>query len=77
MAAIHGYAWRYICVVFKRNRELFFGLARVQVLVYAAHEPIFALAVMEDLARHAIALVSELFTLCCTVWSATVCCARR
>ncbi|MGC9200049.1 MAG: PadR family transcriptional regulator [Acidobacteriaceae bacterium] len=49
---VHRYGWRYIYVVFKRNRELFFGLVRVHVLVHAAHEPIFGLALMEELTRH-------------------------
>jgi len=34
------------------QRELFFGLIRIHVLVHASHEPIFGLAMMEELARH-------------------------
>ncbi len=34
------------------QRELFFGLIRIHVLVHAAHEPIFGLAMMEELAHH-------------------------
>lgn len=36
----------------KQQRELFFGLIRIHVLVHAAHEPIFGLAMMEELAHH-------------------------
>ena len=32
--------------------ELFFGLIRIHVLVHASHEPIFGLAMMEELAHH-------------------------
>lgn len=35
-----------------RQRELFFGLIRIHVLVHASHEPIFGLAMMEELAHH-------------------------
>ena len=34
------------------QRELFFGLIRIHVLVHASHEPIFGLAMMEELADH-------------------------
>ena len=34
------------------QRELFFGLIRIHVLVHASHEPIFGLAMMEELAHH-------------------------
>jgi PadR family transcriptional regulator PadR len=34
------------------QRELFFGLIRIHVLVHASHEPIFGLAMMEELGRH-------------------------
>jgi PadR family transcriptional regulator PadR len=34
------------------QRELFFGLIRIHVLVHAAHEPIFGVAMMEELAHH-------------------------
>jgi len=43
---------RYIHAVLKQQRELFFGLIRIHVLVHAAHEPIFGLAMMEELAHH-------------------------
>lgn len=36
----------------KQQRELFFGLIRIHVLIHAAHEPIFGLAMMEELAHH-------------------------
>lgn len=36
----------------KQQRELFFGLIRIHVLVHAAHEPIFGLAMMEELKHH-------------------------
>ena len=41
-------------VDFVRNhdRELYYGLIRIHVLVHAAHEPIFGLAMMEELAHH-------------------------
>lgn len=42
---------RYIYLVLKQ-RELFFGLIRIHVLVHASHEPIFGLAMMEELAHH-------------------------
>jgi PadR family transcriptional regulator, regulatory protein PadR len=35
-----------------KQRELFFGLIRIHVLVHASHEPIFGLAMMEELAHH-------------------------
>ncbi len=35
-----------------QGRELFYGLIRIHVLVHAAHEPIFGLAMMEELAHH-------------------------
>jgi DNA-binding PadR family transcriptional regulator len=38
--------------VLKQQRELFFGLIRIHVLVHALHEPIFGLAMMEELAHH-------------------------
>jgi DNA-binding PadR family transcriptional regulator len=34
------------------QRELFTGLIRIHVLVHAAHEPIFGLAMMEELKHH-------------------------
>lgn len=36
----------------KQQRELFFGLIRIHVLLHAAHQPIFGLAMMEELAHH-------------------------
>ncbi|MGO9340182.1 MAG: PadR family transcriptional regulator [Terracidiphilus sp.] len=54
--SISANAWRilarYIHAVLKQQRELFFGLIRIHVLVHAAHEPIFGLAMMEELAHH-------------------------
>jgi DNA-binding PadR family transcriptional regulator len=38
--------------VLKQQRELFFGLIRIHVLVHALHEPIFGLAMMEELRHH-------------------------
>jgi PadR family transcriptional regulator, regulatory protein PadR len=38
--------------VLKQQRELFFGLIRIHVLVHASHEPIFGLAMMEELTHH-------------------------
>jgi PadR family transcriptional regulator, regulatory protein PadR len=43
---------RYILSVPDRQRELFFGLIRIHVLVHASQEPIFGLAMMEELAHH-------------------------
>jgi len=34
------------------QRELFFGLIRIHVLVHASHEPIFGRAMMDELAYH-------------------------
>lgn len=34
------------------QRELFYGLIRIHVLVHASHEPIFGLAMMEELEHH-------------------------
>jgi DNA-binding PadR family transcriptional regulator len=36
----------------RQQRELFTGLIRIHVLVHAAHEPIFGLAMMEELEHH-------------------------
>ena len=36
----------------KQQRDLLFGLIRIHVLVHASHEPIFGLAMMEELAHH-------------------------
>jgi DNA-binding PadR family transcriptional regulator len=38
--------------VLKQQRELFFGLIRIHVLLHAVHEPIFGLAMMEELTHH-------------------------
>jgi PadR family transcriptional regulator PadR len=38
--------------VTNQKRELFYGLIRIHVLLHAAHEPIFGLAMMEELAHH-------------------------
>ena len=35
-----------------QQRELFYGLIRIHVLVHAAHEPIFGLAMMQELGHH-------------------------
>jgi PadR family transcriptional regulator, regulatory protein PadR len=43
---------QYIYPVLKQQRELLFGLIRIHVLVHAAHEPIFGLAMMAELAHH-------------------------
>jgi PadR family transcriptional regulator, regulatory protein PadR len=39
-------------VVLTHQRELFTGLIRIHVLVHAAHEPLFGLAMMEELKHH-------------------------
>jgi DNA-binding PadR family transcriptional regulator len=36
----------------KEHRDLFFGLIRIHVLVHAAHEPVFGLAMIQELAHH-------------------------
>jgi len=38
--------------VSKPHRDLFFGLIRIHVLVHAAHEPVFGLAMMQELEHH-------------------------
>ncbi len=38
--------------VTNQKRELFYGLIRIHVLLHAAHEPIFGMAMMEELAHH-------------------------
>jgi PadR family transcriptional regulator len=42
----------YPLVVLSHQRELFTGLIRIHVLVHAAHESIFGLAMMEELKHH-------------------------
>ena len=39
-------------MVSSHQRELFFGLIRIHVLLHASQEPIFGFAMMEELARH-------------------------
>ena len=39
-------------VVSTNQRELFTGLIRIHVLIHAFHEPIFGLAMMEELKHH-------------------------
>jgi PadR family transcriptional regulator, regulatory protein PadR len=36
----------------RQQRELFTGLIRIHVLVHASHEPIFGLAMMDELEHH-------------------------
>jgi PadR family transcriptional regulator PadR len=38
--------------VTSHQRELYYGLIRIHVLVHAAHQPIFGLAMMDELAHH-------------------------
>jgi DNA-binding PadR family transcriptional regulator len=38
--------------VLRNQRELFFGLIRIHVLLHASHEPIFGLAMMKELEHH-------------------------
>jgi PadR family transcriptional regulator, regulatory protein PadR len=38
--------------VSKHQSDLFFGLIRIHVLVHASHEPVFGLAMMQELAHH-------------------------
>jgi PadR family transcriptional regulator, regulatory protein PadR len=42
----------YIWLVSSHQRELFFGLIRIHVLIHASHEPIFGIAMMEELTLH-------------------------
>jgi hypothetical protein len=56
-----------------QQRELFTGLIRIHVLVHASHEPIFGLAMMEELEHHAIALGLELYIRFSMGWSAAAC----
>jgi DNA-binding PadR family transcriptional regulator len=42
----------YIQHVTDHKRELFYGLIRIHVLVHASQEPIFGLAMMEELEHH-------------------------
>ncbi len=35
-----------------KQRELFYGLIRIHVLVHAEHQPIFGLAMMDELRHH-------------------------
>jgi len=43
---------RYIHRVLNQQKELYFGLIRIHVLVHASHDPIFGLAMMEELKHH-------------------------
>jgi len=43
---------RYPSFVANYQRELLFGLIRIHVLIHAVHEPIFGLAMMEELEHH-------------------------
>ena len=55
------------------RRELFYGLIRIHVLLHASHEPIFGLAMMEELAHHGYRIGPGPFIRSCTGWSAAVC----
>lgn len=41
-----------VSAVADHKRELFYGLIRIHVLLHAAHEPIFGLAMMKELGHH-------------------------
>src|SRR3984893_17068613 len=43
---------RYPLAGSRHQRDLFNGLIRIHVLVHASHEPIFGLAMMEELGHH-------------------------
>ena len=43
---------QYIHRVLNQQKELYFGLIRIHVLLHASHEPIFGLAMMEELKHH-------------------------
>jgi len=51
------------------RRELFFGLIRLHVLVHASHEPIFGLAMMEELTHHGYHIGPEPSIRSSTDWS--------
>jgi PadR family transcriptional regulator, regulatory protein PadR len=42
----------YPSFVANHQRELLFGLIRIHVLIHAVHEPIFGLAMMQELGHH-------------------------
>ncbi|MFZ1084531.1 MAG: PadR family transcriptional regulator [Terracidiphilus sp.] len=44
--------WRYICLVVREQRTLFIGLIWIHVLVHVSHEPIYCLAMMDELKHH-------------------------
>jgi PadR family transcriptional regulator PadR len=43
---------RYHLAASAHQRDLFTGFIRIHVLIHAAHEPLFGLAMMEELAHH-------------------------
>jgi PadR family transcriptional regulator, regulatory protein PadR len=59
--------------VSNHQRELYSGLIRIHVLLHASHEPIFGLAMMEELAHHGYRIGSGTVNPSCTAWNAAVC----
>src|SRR5271168_2921184 len=51
-SCLRGNSRTYIDGVMNHQRELFSGLIRIHVLLHASHEPIFGLAMMEELKHH-------------------------
>ena len=51
------------------QREIFSGLIRIHVLIHAAHEPLFGLAMMEELKHHGYRIGPGPSTPSCTAWS--------
>src|SRR5271168_3962045 len=51
-SCLRGNSRTYIDGVMNHQRELFSGLIRIHVLLHAAHEPVFGLAMMEELTHH-------------------------
>jgi PadR family transcriptional regulator PadR len=47
-----GFGRGIIFYVATHQRQLLFGLIRIHVLIHASHEPIFGLAMMEELKHH-------------------------
>jgi hypothetical protein len=57
--------------VLSHQRELFTGLIRIHVLIHAAHESLFGLAMMEELKHHGYRIGPGTLYPSSTEWSAT------
>jgi PadR family transcriptional regulator, regulatory protein PadR len=49
---LRSFVKRYPLAGSRHQRDLFNGLIRIHVLIHASHEPIFGLAMMEELRHH-------------------------